>query len=78
MIARAPRYVPILTGLFWLGISIGILSIWPTPDSLLFWIIRYVVFTIPCAVGFHCLKDGFFASDERIREMCHIGSKDGG
>lgn len=68
MITKAPRYVPILTGLFWIGISIIILIFWPPPDGFLYWI-RGVVFTIPAFVGLHSLKIGIFASDNRVRNL---------
>jgi hypothetical protein len=68
MIAKAPRYVPILTGLFWVGISIAILFIWPAPDGLLYWV-RGVIFTLPAFFGLHSLKIGLFASDKRIRNL---------
>jgi hypothetical protein len=64
-----PRYVPIITGLFWVAVSIGILMVWETPsDWVLYWV-RGIVFTLPAFFGLHSLKIGFFASDERVERL---------
>ena len=63
-----PRYVPILTGLFWVAVAIGILVVWQQPEGALYWV-RGLVFALPLLFGLHSLKIGFFASDERIDRL---------
>jgi hypothetical protein len=62
------RYVPILTGLFWVSVSIGILLVWRDAEGILYWV-RGAVFALPALFGLHSLKIGLFNSDERIDRL---------
>ena len=62
------RYVPILTGLFWVAVSIGVLLVWRDAEGALYWV-RGALFALPAAFGLHSLKIGLFASNERVDKL---------
>ena len=64
----APRYVPILTGIFWIAVAIGILFVWREPEGVMYWV-RGIVFVAPMFFGLHSLKIGLFASKKRINRL---------
>jgi len=66
MSERAPRYVPAITGTFWIAVAVAIIALWPAPDGLLYWV-RGVVFALPFLFGLDSLRTALFASDEQVR-----------
>ena len=66
---KSLRYVPILTGLFWIAVAICVLIAWqPPPEGALYWV-RGALFSLLAFFGLHSLKIGFFASDSRIDRL---------
>jgi hypothetical protein len=60
---KAPRHAPIVTGFFWLTISI-LLLFWH-PEGILYYA-KILLGGGMMFFGLHSLKIGFFASDEEI------------
>ncbi len=60
---KAPRFVPILTGIFWVFLSI-LLLFWH-PDGILYYI-RNFLGACMLLFGINSLKIGIFASDKEI------------
>lgn len=65
MSGRAPRYVPAITGIFWVAVAVGVIAFWPPPEGILYWV-RGLVFALPLLFGLGSLRDALFASDEQI------------
>ena len=60
---KAPRHVPIMSGFFWLTVSI-LLLFWH-PEGFLYYI-KILLGGGMMFFGLHSLKIGFFASDKEI------------
>lgn len=58
------RFVPILTGLFFIGIGISIF--WVFGNNILTWILG----GLPFIFGLSCLKIGLFGSQRLLDNMC--------
>lgn len=63
-----PRYVPIITGFFWVAIAVAILAIWREPSGILWWV-RSIVFGLVATFGLYSLRIGFFDSESKIKGM---------
>jgi hypothetical protein len=66
------RHVPIITGLFWIGVSLVVLFLWRAVDGFMYWV-RGVVFGLPMLFGLHSLKVGLFGSDQQVKRIIDSG-----
>jgi hypothetical protein len=64
---KPPRYVPIVTGLFWVAIAVALLF-W-NPESVLWYWVRNIIGGAACVFGLRSLWIGFFSPDEKLRNL---------
>jgi hypothetical protein len=65
MSERAPRFVPLISGIVALAIALAVLAIWSAPTGFLYWV-RNGIFGLLTWYGLWDLKVAAFASDDQI------------
>jgi hypothetical protein len=65
MSARAPRFVPLISGVVALAIAVAVLAIWTAPTGFLYWV-RNGIFGLLTWYGLWDLKIAAFARDDQI------------
>jgi hypothetical protein len=71
------RYVPIVTGLFWIAVSIVALyltaRLWPAPQDSWLHTVQIIVIMLPATHGMISLLRGLFSSEQSIKHTLEIG-----
>jgi hypothetical protein len=63
---KTSRFVPYVTGFFWIIVSLAMLVIWPEPEGGFMYWIRYIVGGFIFVFGALSLRVAIFASDEEV------------
>jgi hypothetical protein len=66
MTERAPRYVPLVSGVVALAFAVALLALWKTPAGIFYWV-RGLIFGLLAWYGLWNLKVAAFASDDQVR-----------
>jgi hypothetical protein len=63
---RAPRHVPLISGVVALAAATTLLVLWAAPSGFFYWV-RGAIFTLLTWFGLWDLKVAAFASDDQVR-----------